>query len=62
MTKCRDIKCRLCGRDAMQSRGYLKRVTPKGGDVEWECRPGCEGTGELNNEQKLIGAIEGWEG
>ena len=61
--KCKDLRCALCGRNAVESRGYLARVGQHGDpNAAFECRPGCEGTGRLNETQRLIGAIEGWQG
>lgn len=58
--KCGELRCRLCGRNAMESRGWLKRVGEKGDPKAlFECRPACEGTGALSSGQKLLGAIEG---
>ena len=58
MTKLKDIKCRKCGRNAMEAaeRGnYLKRVNDKGEPAINECAPSCFKTGD--NDDAVIRAI-----
>jgi hypothetical protein len=54
-----ETKCRLCGcsvYDAAERGSYLKRVSPKGGEMILECRPSCDRkTG--NQEDALMRAI-----
>lgn len=35
------MKCRICGKSALEIKGYLERVNPKGVEGIWECRPSC---------------------
>lgn len=35
------LRCRLCGRSANESSGYLARVNELGELGVWECRPSC---------------------
>lgn len=51
------MKCRLCGKDATEIRGYLARVNELGVDGVWECRPSCDA--DLSDEERIIAAIEG---
>ncbi len=53
-----DIRCNKCGKNAMESKGYLQRVNPTGEEPAiWECRPSCDGK-QLSNAAKLFRAIE----
>lgn len=62
MTKLEDIKCRKCGRNAMESSRlghYLKRVNKKGKGIACinECYPDCEEkTG--GQDEALLNAIK----
>lgn len=51
-----NMKCRLCGKTALQIGGYLHRVNAKGIAGIWECRPSCDA--KLSNEQALFAALE----
>lgn len=55
--KASEIKCRKCGRNALEIQGYLQRVSPKGGPMIVECRPDCDS--RLTPEQAVIEAITG---
>jgi hypothetical protein len=50
------MKCRLCGKGALEIRGYLKRMNEKGVEGIWECRPSCDA--DLSEEERVIAAIE----
>lgn len=50
------MKCRLCGCNVNQCKGFLKRVNEKGIEGIWECRPSC--TTILSNDQAVIAALE----
>lgn len=50
------MKCRLCGKSAMEIRGYLARMNEKGVEGIWECRPSCNAN--LSAEERIIAAIE----
>jgi hypothetical protein len=52
-----DIVCRLCGKNATECPGFLKRVNPTGEDGIWECRPACDAAPQTN-EARVLGAIE----
>lgn len=49
--KASEIKCRKCGRNALEIRGYLQRVSPKGGPMIVECWPSCDS--RLTSEQAV---------
>lgn len=51
------MKCRLCGKSALQIGGYLERVNEKGVEGIWECRPICGVY--LEPDERIIAAIEG---
>jgi len=55
-----EIVCRLCGKNAHKSGGYLGRVNAKGQPGIWECRPSCDA--DLPPDTKLLLAIRGEEG
>ena len=58
--KVTDGRCRLCGKSILECRGWLARVSPKGGPAVWECRPSCDGK-KLSQEDAILGAIKGDE-
>lgn len=64
MTKLSDIKCRICGKNALEinKRGaYLKRVNPKGElPMVVQCAPTCHGL-HGKNEDALLNALDGVE-
>lgn len=49
--------CRLCGKTALEIKGYLHRVNELGVTGIWECRPSCDAN--LSADDRLIAAIEG---
>ena len=51
------MRCRLCGKGALEIQGWLERVNEKGVPGVWECRPACGA--EISQEDALLGAIEG---
>lgn len=58
MTKMKDIRCRKCGKNAMEISGYLGRVNPKGEvPIVMECKPSCDA--KMTKEEALIAAISG---
>jgi hypothetical protein len=65
MTKFSDIKCRLCGQNALEAsdRGaYLTRVNPKGETpMVVQCAPSCGDCGG-GKDVALLRAIESKEG
>ena len=53
--KMSEIVCRVCGKNAHLSGGYLGRVNAKGEPGIWECRPRCDA--DLPQDAKLLLAI-----
>lgn len=51
------IKCRLCGKGAVETHGYLHRVNEKGVPGIWECRPTCQA--DLPPDVRVLLTIEG---
>lgn len=61
--KCGELKCRLCGKDAMQCAGWLQRVGIHGDpNAPFECRPSCYPRTRMDNAERLLGAIEQRQG
>lgn len=57
MTKCSEVRCRLCGKNAQEIGGYLSRVSAKGVlPIEMECRPNC--SADLPQDARLLLALE----
>jgi len=50
------MKCRLCGKGALEIQGYLKRMNETGIEGIWECRPSCDA--ELSADERVVAAIE----
>lgn len=57
MTKCSDLKCRICGKTAHEIGGYLERMNKGEIPSIWECRPSCDA--DLPDDLALKMAIEG---
>lgn len=57
MSKMGDLRCSKCGSNALDSRSWLKRVSPKGDEGVWECAGGCHGT-VMTNDERLLDAID----
>lgn len=53
------MKCRLCGKSALEIQGWLERVNDVGIPGLWECRPSCKA--RLMQDECLLGAITGDE-
>lgn len=54
--KCGDIRCRVCGKNALETGGWLKRVNELGVTGIWECRPHC--FSNLTPDERLLAALE----
>lgn len=57
--KASDVKCRVCGVNAFDCKGWLERVNEKGVSGIYECRPTCGA--DLPQDERILGAIEGCE-
>ena len=55
-SKVKDERCRLCGRNCFESRSWLRRVSPTGGEPVWQCALGCESEA-LSNDDRVLRAI-----
>ena len=53
------MRCRLCGKSALEIAGYLVRINPVGEVGVWECRPSC--TAQLLPDERVLLAITGEE-
>lgn len=51
------MKCRLCGKSALEIQGYIERVNEYGVPGIGECRPFCGAA--LSLESRILGGIEG---
>jgi hypothetical protein len=57
MSKCGDLKCRICHKAAHQIGGFLHRINKGELPSIWECRPTCDA--DLPQDVAMIMAIEG---
>lgn len=52
----KEMRCRLCGKTALEIYGWLKRINELGVAGIWECRPACDAT--LPPDEAVLGALE----
>ena len=61
--KCGDVRCRHCGKNAMESSTYLRRDgQDTAGEPLWRCARDCHTPStetRLGDDERLLAAIEG---